>query len=144
MAAMTAHCDIVSAEESIFSGRVEMVIAVGSLGDLGILPGHTPLLTQLKPGPVRIVKQGGDEEIYYCSGGILEVQPSTVTILADTVLRADDIDQAAAEEARKRAAEALQDQKDQIDYANAAAQLAESVAQIRTLDAIRKKMGRGR
>jgi F-type H+-transporting ATPase subunit epsilon len=140
--AITTHCDIVSAEESIYSGVAEMVVAVGVAGDLGILPGHTPLLTQLKPGPIRIMKQGGEEEIYYCSGGILEVQPTGVTILADTVVRATNLDMAAAEEARKQAEQAMENQKDEVDYANAAAQLAEAVARLRTLDAIRKKMGR--
>lgn len=140
--AMTAHCDIVSAEEQIFSGLVEMVVAVGVVGDLGILPGHTPLLTQLKPGPIRLIRQGGEEEIYYCSGGILEVQPASITVLADTVVRADNLDAAAAEEARKQAEHALENQKDEVDYANAAAQLAEAAARLRTLDAIRKKMGR--
>lgn len=139
---MTTHCDIVSAEESIYSGVAEMVVAVGVVGDLGIMPGHTPLLTQLKPGPIRIIKQGGEEEIYYCSGGILEVQPTGITILADTVVRAGSLDIAAAEEARKQAEHAMANQKDEIDYANAAAQLAEAVARLRTLDAIRKKMGR--
>lgn len=139
---MTTHCDIVSAEEKIFSGLVEMVVAVGVVGDLGILPGHTPLLTQLKPGPIRVKRQGGEEEIYYCSGGILEVQPQFVTILADTVVRADNLDLAAAEEARKQAEHALANQKGEVDYANAAAQLAEAAARLRTLDAIRKKMGR--
>lgn len=140
--AMTAHCDIVSAEEQIFSGLVQMVVAVGVVGDLGILPGHTPLLTQLKPGPIRIIRQGGEEEIYFCSGGILEVQPSAITVLADTIVRADNLDAAAAEEARKQAEQALENQKDEVDYANAAAQLAEAAARLRTLDAIRKKMGR--
>ncbi len=140
--AMTTQCDIVSAEESIFSGMVQMIVAVGVMGDLGITPGHTPLLTQLKPGPIRLIKQGGEEEIYFCSGGLLEVQPSQVVILADTVVRAGSLDQAAAEEARKQAEHAMANQKDEVDYANAAAQLAEAAARLRTLDAIRKKMGR--
>lgn len=140
---MTTNCDIVSAEESIFSGSVRMVVASGVMGELGILPGHTPLLTQLKPGPIRLIQPDGAEEIFYCSGGILEIQPHMVTILADTVVRADNLDIAAAEEARKQAEIALVNQKDEVDYANAAAQLAEAVARLRTLDAIRKKMGRG-
>ena len=96
--AMTVHCDIVSAEGEIFSGLVEMVIAHGNLGDLGIAPGHAPLLTDLKPGPIRLIKQGGQAEVYYISGGFLEVQPNVVKVLADTVQRAADIDEAAAQE----------------------------------------------
>ena len=103
---MTIHCDIVSAEEEIFSGVVEMVVATGTLGELGVSYGHAPLLTSLVPGPVRIVTQGGDEEVYYGSGGFLEIQPGVVSILADTALRADDVDEAAAEEARKEAEQA--------------------------------------
>ena len=95
--AMTMHCDIVSAEKSIFSGLVEMVVAAGSLGDLGIAPGHAPLLTALIPGPVKLVLQGGEEEIFYVSGGFLEVQRGVVTLLSDTALRADDLDEAAAQ-----------------------------------------------
>ncbi|MFZ5697322.1 MAG: F0F1 ATP synthase subunit epsilon [Pseudomonadota bacterium] len=140
--AMTTTCDIVSAEEAIFSGTVTMVVATGVMGELGILPGHTALLTQLRPGPIRLVKEDGEEDIFYCSGGILEVQPNVVTILADTVERAATLDLAAAEDARKAAELALANQKDEVDYANAAAQLAEAVARLRTLDAIRKKMGR--
>ena len=97
---MTVHCDVVSAETKIYSGLVEMLIAAGSEGDLGIAPGHTPLLTQLKPGPIRIIKQGGEEEILYVSGGYLEVQPNLVTLLADTAVRAKDVDEAAALEAQ--------------------------------------------
>ncbi|MFZ5722173.1 MAG: F0F1 ATP synthase subunit epsilon [Pseudomonadota bacterium] len=140
--AMTTTCEIVSAEEAIFSGTVSMVVATGVMGELGILPGHTALLTQLRPGPIRLIKEDGAEDIFYCSGGILEIQPTVITILADTVVRADNLDQAAAEEARKQAELALENQKDDVDYANAAAQLAEAAARLRTLDAIRKKMGR--
>ena len=89
--AMTMHCDIVSAEKSIFSGRVEMVVATGTLGDLGVAPGHAPLITGLIPGPVRLIKDGGDEEVFYVSGGYLEVQSGVVTLLTDTALRADEI-----------------------------------------------------
>jgi ATP synthase, F1 epsilon subunit (delta in mitochondria) len=99
--AITIHCDIVSADESLFSGLVEMVVATGSLGELGITAGHAPLLSDLRPGPVRLVKQNGEEEVYYLSGGYLEVQPNTISILADTAVRADDIDEAAAAEAVK-------------------------------------------
>jgi len=101
--AMTVHCDIVSAEEELFSGLVEMVIAHGNLGDIGVLPGHAPLLTDLKPGPVRVIKQGGEEEIFYISGGFIEVQPNMVKVLADTATRAKDIDEAAAQAAVKAA-----------------------------------------
>ena len=140
--AMTVHCDIVSAEEAIFSGLVEMVIAAGSEGDLGIAYGHAPLLTSLKPGPIRVKKQNGEEEVYYVSGGFLEVQPHVITVLADTALRAGDMDEAAALEAKKQAEAALSNQGSDVDYSRAAAQLAEAAAQLRTLQAIRKKAGR--
>ena len=137
---MTMHCDIVSAEEQIFSGRVESLTLVGSLGEMGIYPGHSPLLTQLIPGPVRAIKQDGTEEVFYVSGGILEVQPHTVTVLADTALRAHDVNEAAAMEAKKEAEKALTNHSAELDYAHATAQLAEAVAQLRTLEAIRKKI----
>jgi F-type H+-transporting ATPase subunit epsilon len=140
--AMTIHCDIVSAETEIFSGLVEMLVAAGAEGDLGICYGHAPLLTSLQPGPVRIKKQGGEEEIYYVSGGFLEVQPHTVTVLADTALRAGDMDEAAALDAKKEAMQALHNQSGELDYSRAAVQLAEAAAQLRTLQAIRKKMGK--
>ncbi len=139
---MTVHCDIVSAEEKIFSGLVEMVIAAGSLGDLGIAPGHAPLLTELKPGPVRLIMESGEEEIFYASGGFLEVQPHLVTILADTALRAHDMSEAAALEAKKQAEQMMSDQSSDINHALASAQLAEAAAQLRTLSRIRKKMGK--
>ena len=123
---MTTHLDIVSAEEKIFSGLAEMITCTGSLGELGIAAGHAPLLTQLQPGPVTVVHQGGEEEIFYVSGGMLEIQPSVVTILADTALRADDVDEAAALEAQKQARDALQDQNAEIEYSRAAAELAEA------------------
>ncbi|MBK6287915.1 MAG: F0F1 ATP synthase subunit epsilon [Gammaproteobacteria bacterium] len=141
--AMTVHCDIVSAEEAIFSGLVELVVAHGALGDLGIAPGHAPLLTELRPGPVRVTTQAGEEQIFYVSGGFLEVQPSTVTILADTAVRAGDMDEAAVVEAQKAAEAALTNQHAEFDYGRAAAQLAEAVAQVRTIQALRKKMGKG-
>ena len=140
--AMTVHCDIVSAEEEIFSGLVEMVIATGTEGELGISYGHAPLLTGINPGPVRIIKQGGEEEIYYLSGGFVEVQPYLVSILADTALRADDMDEAAALEAKKEAEQALHNQSGEFNYSRAAAQLAEAAAQLRTIQAIRKKAGK--
>ena len=137
--AMTIHCDIVSAEEEIFSGLVEMVIATGDLGDLGVGHGHAPLLTGLKPGPVRLITQSGEEQVYYVSGGYLEVQPSAVTVLADTALRADDVDEAAAIEAQKQAEQDLLNKGADFDYSRAATQLAEAAAQLRVLKSIRKK-----
>lgn len=137
--ALTIHCDIVSAEEEIFSGLVELVVAAGSEGDLGIGWGHAPLLTSLEPGPIRLIKQNGTEQVYYVSGGYLEVQPDSVTVLADTALRASDMDEAAATAAKQEAEKALLHQSEEMDYSKAAAQLAEAAAQLRTLQAIRKK-----
>lgn len=136
--AMTMHCDIVSAEKSIFSGLVEMVVAAGSLGDLGIAPGHAPLLTALIPGPVRVIMPGGQEEVFYVSGGFLEVQRGVVTLLADTALRADDVDEAAALEAKAEAERAMANQEADFEYGRAAAQLAEAAAQLRALRQMRK------
>lgn len=140
--AMTIHCDIVSAETDIFSGLVELLVATGTEGVMGIMYGHAPLLTRLEPGPVRIKTQSGEEEIYYVSGGYLEVQPHAVTILADTALRAHDMDEAAALEAKKQAEQALHNTSGDIDYSRAAVQLAEAAAQLRTLQAMRRKTGR--
>lgn len=140
--ASTVECDIVSAEREIFKGQIEMLIATGSLGDLGITPGHTPLLTELRPGPIRLVTAGGGEEVFYVSGGFLEVQPNQIKILADTALRADDMNEAAAEEARRQAEKALENQSGEFDYSRAATQLAEAAAQLRTLQAVRKKLGK--
>ena len=136
---MTVHCDIVSAEGEIFSGQVEMVIAHGSLGDLGIALGHAPLITELKPGPIRLIKQGGEAEVFYISGGFLEVQPNMVKVLADTVQRAGDLDEASAQEAVKAAEKALNEKGADFDYSAAAVRLAEAAAQLRTLQQIRKK-----
>lgn len=141
--AQTIQCDIVSASESIFGGKATMVVAHGALGDLGIMPGHAPLMTQLNPGPIRVVREDGSEEIYYVSGGVLEVQPSIVTVLADTAVRAKDVDEAAAEQARKAAMEALQNQKSEMDTSAALAALAEAAAQIRTLQQMKNRAGRG-
>lgn len=140
--AMTVHCDIVSAEKAIFSGLIEQLVAHGSLGDLGVQYGHAPLLTSLHPGPVRVRRQGGEEDIYYVSGGYLEVQPNIVTILADVAIRADDVDEAAAEAARQQAAHIVANQTGELDYSRAAAQLAEAVAQLRTIQQLRKKFGK--
>lgn len=139
--AMTIQCEVVSAEKAIFSGLVEMVVAAGDLGDLGVVYGHAPLLTGLIPGPVRVIKQGGEEEVFYVSGGYLEVQPNAVTILADTALRADDINEAAAKEAQEAALHAMTNQAGDFDYSKAAIQLAESVAQLRAIQQLRKKYG---
>jgi F-type H+-transporting ATPase subunit epsilon len=141
--AMTIHCDIVSAEEEIFSGLVEMLVAAGSEGELGVTYGHAPLLSALVPGPVRIVTQNGDEQVYYVSGGFLEVQPGVVSILADTAIRAGDVDEAAAEEARKEAEQAIANQTGDFDYGRASAQLAEAAAQLATLRKMRNRSGRG-
>ena len=137
--ASTVFCSIVSAEEEIFSGQVEMVVATGTIGELGIMPGHTPLLTGVRPGPVRLVLEGGEEEIYFASGGYLEVQPTSIQILADTALRADDLDEAAALEAQKRAKAELTDQKADLDFARVAADLKEQAAMLRTIQKIRDK-----
>lgn len=139
---MTIHCDIVSAEEEIFSGLVEMLVATADLGEMGVTYGHAPLLSSLIPGPVRIVKQGGEEEVYYVSGGFIEVQPGVVTILADAALRAHDVDEAAAEEARKEALHTLTNQTGDFDYGRASAQLAEAAAQLATLRKMRNRAGR--
>ncbi|MDA0977072.1 MAG: F0F1 ATP synthase subunit epsilon [Proteobacteria bacterium] len=137
--ASTVLCSIVSAEEEIFSGQVEMVIASGTQGELGIMPGHTPLLTGVKSGPVRLILEGGAEEIYFASGGYLEVQPTSITILADTALRADDLDEAAAVQAKQKAEKELQDAKADIDFARVAADLQEQAALLRTIQKIRNK-----
>jgi F-type H+-transporting ATPase subunit epsilon len=139
--AITVHCDIVSADESLFSGAVEMIVATGSLGELGITPGHAPLLSDLRPGPVRLVKGNGEEEVYYLSGGYLEVQPGSIAILADTAVRAGDIDEAAAAEAMKTAEQAIANQSSEIEYSKAASMLAEATAQLRTVQTLRKKLG---
>jgi len=140
--AMTVQCEIVSAEEEIFSGLIEFVSVTGSLGDLGVYPGHAPLLTELKPGPVELRKQGGEEEVFYVSGGFIEVQPYKVTVLADTAARASDLSEAAALEAKKHAEHAMADKTGEFEYSRAAAQLAEAAAQLRTLQQIRRKLGK--
>ena len=137
--AKTFHVDIVSAEQQIFSGEADMVIAPGEGGELGILPEHMPLLTRVKPGTVRIRKEGAEEEVIYVSGGMMEVQPDRVTILADPSVRAHDLDEAKAMEAERLAKEALANKAGAIDFAKAQAELAEAVAQ---LSAIRKLRGR--
>lgn len=136
--AITTHLDIVSAEQSIFSGIVEMVVATGQLGELGITPGHAPLLTVLKPGEIRLTLPGGEQQLYYVSGGMLEVQPFYVTILADAVSRAEDLDEAEALAAKARAEEMLSDKNADFDYSVAAVELAKAVAQIRAIQKLRK------
>ena len=130
---MTVQLDVVSAEERIFSGLVESIQVTGSEGELGILPGHIPLLTGIKPGMVRIVKQFGEEHLIYVAGGVLEVQPHTVTVLADVAIRAEDLDEQAALAAQKKAEEAMQHAGADFNYAEAAAQLAEAIAQLRLI-----------
>lgn len=138
--AMTMHLDIVSAEHEIFSGVCEIVIAPAVMGEVGIHPRHTQMLTPLKPGEVRITKQGGEEESIYVSGGILEVQPHVVTILSDTAVRAADLDEAAALEAKEKAEQALKDQSGEMNIADAQAQLAEAMAQLQAISRMRSKM----
>lgn len=137
--AMTFHVDIVSAEVGIFSGTVEMVFAPAADGEVGIMPRHSPLLTQLQPGEVRVVKSGGEEESYFVSGGMLEVQPHTVTVLADTAQRARDLDEAAAQEAKQRAEKALAERTSEVEYARAQSELAEALARLRTVERVRKR-----
>lgn len=140
--AMTMHVDIVSAEAEIFSGPALMVFAPAVMGEVGVMPSHTPLLTKIKPGEVRVVKPDNEEESFYVSGGMLEILPQGVTVLSDTALRAADIDEAAAVEAKERAEKELADRKDDIDYATAEAELAEAIAQIQTIRNIKKKLGK--
>lgn len=138
--AITTHLDIVSAEKEIFSGIIEMVVATAELGEVGIVPGHAPMLALLKPGEVRITLPGGKQEVYYISGGMLEVQPRHVTVLADDVERASDLDEAAAIAAKERAEQAISNKNAEIDYSTAAAELARAVAQIRAIQKVRKSL----
>jgi len=140
--AMTMHCDIASTKARIFSGRVESLVCTGTLGDMGILPGHAPLLTALIPGPVRLITQDGEEQIFYVSGGYVEVQPGTVNILADTAVRADDMDEVQAAQAKKDAEEVVLNKSAEFEYSRAASQLAEAAAQLRTIQQLRKKLHR--
>ena len=137
--AMTMHCDIVSAEKEIFSGRVTMLVATGTLGELGIMPGHAPLLTGIRPGPVRLSFDNGEEEVFFASGGYLEVQPAVVTVLADTALRADDIDEAATVTAREQAERAISDHAADFNFSLATAQLADAAARQRTVEELKKR-----
>ncbi|PIQ36459.1 MAG: F0F1 ATP synthase subunit epsilon [Lysobacterales bacterium CG17_big_fil_post_rev_8_21_14_2_50_64_11] len=138
--ASTIRCDIVSAEEEIFHGVVAMVVATGEMGELGIAPRHAPLITRLKPGQIRLLLEDGEEQTFYVSGGILEVQPQVVTVLADTAVRAKDIDEAAAKAAKDDAERALANRTDVIEVAQAQARLAEAVAQLQALERLRKNL----
>ncbi len=140
--AMTIHVDIVSAEGAIYSGLAEMVFAPAEMGEVGIAPRHTQLVTRLKPGAVRVkVKEGEEELSFYVSGGMLEVQPDVVTILADTAIRAADLDESAALEAKQRAEDVLAGKQAEFEYAKAQAELAEAVAQLRAIEKLRKMRG---
>ena len=136
--AMTMHLDIVSAENEIFSGVAEIVVAPAIMGEVGIHARHTPMLTPLKPGEVKITKLGGEEEFVYVSGGMMEVQPSVVTILSDTAVRAQDLDEAAAMEAKQKAEEAIANREGEMDIAEAQSKLLEAVAQLRMIENFRK------
>jgi len=138
--AMTTHVDIVSAEHEIWSGKATMVFAPGVMGELGIAPRHTPLLTKLKAGEVRVRGENGEDESFFITGGILEIQPHVVTVLSDTAVRAHDLDEAAAIEAKQRAEEAMQNRSSDMDFAKAKAELMEAAAMVET---IKKLKGRG-
>lgn len=135
----TMQCDVVSVKESIYSGPVSMLIAKGVGGELGILPGHAPMVTLLQPGPIRVQLSNGTEEVVYVSGGVLEVQPHVVTVLADSAIRADNLDEAAIIEARRNAEQLLSNQKSEVDTAAALAALAETAAQLETLRKIKNR-----
>lgn len=135
----TMQVEIVSAEEEIFSGEAEMVVAPAEMGEVGIMPRHTPLITRLRPGEVKLQTSGQEDQFYFVSGGILEVQPHVVTVLSDTALRAKDLDEAQAHEAKQRAEEMLADKQADIDFAKVQAELAEAVAQLRMLERLRKR-----
>jgi F-type H+-transporting ATPase subunit epsilon len=138
--ASTIRCDIVSAEEEIFHGEASLVVATGEEGELGIAPRHAALITRLKPGQVRVHLPNGEEQFFYVSGGILEVQPSVVTVLADTALRAKDLDEAAARRAKEEAERALANRTDALEVAQAQGQLAQAVAQLQALERLRRTL----
>ena len=140
--AFTVHVDIVSAEQEIFSGQAEMVFAPAIMGEMGIAPHHAPLITNLAPGEVRLKLPGGEEEGFYVSGGILEVQPHVVTVLSDTAMRAEDLDEAAVLKAKEQAEQQLQDREANMDYAKALAEHAAVAAQLQAIQRLRKRTGR--
>lgn len=140
MAAKTYHLEVVSAEKQMFSGLVEKIQVTGSEGELGIFPGHAPLLSAIKPGMVRIVKEHGNEEYIYLSGGVLELQASTVTVLADTAIRGEDIDADRAMESKHKAAEHINNSHGDIDYAQASAELSKELAKLRVIELTKKAM----
>ena len=137
--ANTIHVDVVSAESSIFSGEAEFVVLPGEAGELGIYPRHTPLITRIKPGAVRILKPGGEEEFVFVAGGILEVQPRLITVLADTAIRGHDLDEAKANEAIKKAEEARRSAKDKQEIAVVEGELSMLAAQLAAIRKLRKK-----
>jgi len=140
--AMTVHVDVVSAEASIFSGLAEMIVVPGEMGELGIYPRHTALMTRIKPGSVRIKRPNQEkDEVIYVSGGMLEIQPGVVTILADTAIRGGDLDEARALQAKQNAEESMKNRSSDIDYAQARAELAEAIAQLAAIEQIRKRSG---
>jgi F-type H+-transporting ATPase subunit epsilon len=136
----TIRCDIVSAEEEIYSGPVSMVVATGEMGELGIAPRHAPLITRLKPGQVRVVLPNGEEQLFYVSGGILEVQPQVVTVLTDTAIRGKDLDESAARKAKEEAERVLANRSEAMEVAEAQAQLAQALAQLQALERLRKNL----
>ncbi|MFT4465548.1 MAG: F0F1 ATP synthase subunit epsilon [Sodalis sp. (in: enterobacteria)] len=140
MAAKTYHLDVVSAEKQMFSGLVEKIQVTGSEGELGIFPGHAPLLTAIKHGMVRIVKEHGNEEYIYLSGGVLEVQPSTITVLVDTAIRGKDLDEARAMESKRKAEEHINNSHGDIDYAQASAELSKALAKLWVIELTKKAM----
>lgn len=138
--AMTMHVDIVSAETEIYSGTAEVVVAPAKMGEVGIHPRHTPLISPLKAGEVEVTKPGGEKDYIYVSGGIIEVQPHVVTILSDTAIRAADLDEAAVLQAKKEAEDALADKKSDMELAEAQAQLAATVAQLQAIQKMRRRL----
>ena len=136
----TIRVDIVSAEAEIFQGQAELVVVTGEMGELGIAPRHAPLITRLKPGQVRVIQPGGEEQFFYVSGGILEVQPQVVTILTDTAVRAKDLDEASAKLAKDEAERAIANRGDAMEVAEAQAKLAQAMAQLQALERLRKNL----
>lgn len=140
MAATTYHLDVVSAEKKLFSDVVENIQVTGSEGELGIYPGHAPLLTAIKPGMIRIVKQNSEEEFIYLSGGILEVQPTVVTVLADIAIRGEELDEARALESKRKAEAHISSSHGDVDYAQASAELAKAIAKLRVIELTKRVM----